>query len=298
MKLLHNKKVGALLRCFSTNPELVERTVSLALASIERMLSVHVDKMQFVSRIEVLVPMDPAYAEMDCDQTAPRLRTAIKEAGWKNVFVSEVRHGDIFCSILNYGMWRLSSAGCAKALILSKEAEQYFAPEAAEDLVISAEKGARVSGIALKELTESIMQGRIANTFAMWDIPSLMQVSLFDLRNAKPAKEAANKDRSEAWHSGKCFWVYDRAGVEEIIPLIRLIRMFGPCIAPILPRGAGVKVWQAPDPIIDPEGYVRHENKLGTKFVRQSYFASLEHADLSFLQGGVMPDYRHLNYIK
>lgn len=298
MSLLHTKKVGALLRCFALKPELVENAVALTMASIERMRSVQVNGRPFISRIEVLVPMDESYAEKDCGETIPRLREAIAAAGYTNVKVWPVQYGDLFVGLLNFGVVKLLRAGCDYGVILSKEAEAYFTPEAAEDLVKAAEAGALVAGIAINELTESIMQGRIANTFAMWHLESLGQACNFDYRNAKSKKEAAVKARAEAWDSAKKFWQYDLAGVEEIIPLIRLVRTFGPCIAPILPRGEGVKVWKAPDPQSDPDGYTRHVNKLGTKFVRQSHFADLEHTNLSFLQGGVMEVYGHPEYIK
>lgn len=295
MSLLHTKNVGALLRCFARESGLVDNAVKLALASVERMLSVQVGDRTFVSRIEILIPTDPDYAEKDCGETAGKLRTAIAERNWKGVFVSEVRHGDIFVGLLNYGMAKLLRAGCDYGIVLSKETEAYFTTEAAEDLVQAAEAGALVIPLAITELTESIMRGRAANTFSMWHLMSLIQVGGFDLRSAKPKKEASIKSRAEAWESGKLFYTYDNAGVEEIIPLIRLIRTFGPCIAPILPRGDGVKIWQAPDPQQDPEGYLRHVNKMGTKFVRQSYFAVSEHTDpeMSYLKGGVMVAYQH-----
>lgn len=301
MSLLHSKNVGAILRCYQGKPELVDNAVTLALASVDRMLSVQVGNRPFISRVEILIPMDEGYAEKDCGETAGKLRKAIAERSWKGVvFVSEVRHGDIFVGLLNYGTAKLLRAGCDYGVILSKEAEAYFTTEAAEDLVHAAEAGALAMGLAITELTQSIMQGRIANTFAMWHLMSLMQVGGFDLRSAKPKKEAPIKSRAEAWDQGKLFYAYDNAGVEEIVPLIRLTRTFGPCVAPIFPRGDGVKVWKAPDPVTDPDGYVRHVNKMGTKFIRQSYYAVSEHTDpeLSFLKGGVMESYRHADYIK
>ncbi len=299
--LLHSKKVGALLRCFTPEgkgPEVLEKNVSNALASVRKMQSMTVAGIRFISRVEILVPTDAAFAEKDCGQTAERLREALKNEGIENVYVSEVSYGDIFVTILNYGVGRLLRAGCDYGLIFSKEAEEYFTTESAEDLVKAAEDGALVAGIALNELTESIMQGRIANTFAMWHLMSLVQVGIFDYRNAKPKKDAAIVHRAQAWDIEKNFWHYDLAGVEEIIPMIRLVRTFGPCLAPILPRGDGVKVWKAPDPKVDLEGYQRHLNKLQTKFVRQNYFATVEDADLSVLTGGVMSHYHDSDYIK
>lgn len=296
--LLNTKKIGALVRCFARESGLVNNAVELALSSVERMLSVKIQNWAFVSRVEILVPADPDYAEKDCGETAAKLREAITKRSWKGVFVSEVKHGDIFVGLLNYGMAKLLRGGCDYGIVLSKEAESYFTTEVAKDLLQAAEAGALVAGLAINEFTESIMQGRIANTFSMWHLMSLVQVGCFDLRNGKSKKDTPIKSRAEAWGSGKGHWNYDLAGVEEIIPLTRLMRTFGPCIAPILPRGDNVLVWKTPDPSKDPEGYERHINKLGTKFVRQHHFADQEHADLSFLQGAVMPAYRHPDYIK
>lgn len=293
MAFLHTKKVGALSRCFAREPGQVEKGVASAIASIERMLSVTVGDRRFVSRVEVLVPRDESYVECDCGETAPKLRAIIAERGWKNVYVNEVRFGDLFVGILNYGLAKLLRGGCDFGVILSKEAEAYFNAEAAEDLVTAAENGALVAGLAITELTQSIMEGRIANTFAMWDLEALAQVGFFNATSAKSKKDAAIVHRAQAWDSAKQFWNYELAGVEEIVPLIRLVRTFGSCIAPILPRGDGVKIWKAPDPATDPEGYTRHVNKLGTKSVRHSHFADQEHTDLSFIKGGVMEAYQH-----
>jgi len=294
MSFLDSKKVGALLRCFARDVTQVDRVVELTLASIDRMTSVSVDGKPFVTHIEVLVPVDPSYDERDVGLTAPALRSAITQKGWKNVHVNEVKHGDIFVGLLNYGVGKLLRTGCDYGIVLSKEAESYFTETAARDLIAAAETGARVCGLALQELSESIHQGRIVNTFAMWHLLSLVQVGAFDHRSAKPKRDASIKSRAEAWDSARQFYAYDNAGVEEIIPIIRLVRTFGPCIAPLSPRGDNQQVWTAPDPTLDPEGYVRHVNKLGTKFIRQSYFATCESIDpeMTFIEGGVLEQYR------
>ena len=87
---------------------------------------------------------------------------------------------------------------------------------------------------------------------------------------------------------------YQLAGVEEIIPLARLVETFGPCIAPIVPRGAGVQRYKVPDPVRDPELWRRHVAKMGTKYERQVALLSQIGKDLSFLKGGVMPTYRRI----
>lgn len=183
---LAHKKVGALLRCYAFEPKLVENAVTLTVASVERMLSVQVGGYQFVSRVEILVPIDPAYAEKDCGLTAPKLREVIKARGWRNVLVTEVENGDLFCVVLNRGVGNLMRSGCSYMTILSKEAESYFTPETVEDIVEALSKKALVVPVAFADLTESVMQGQAANTFCTWDLDALSQVGNFDLRAAKP----------------------------------------------------------------------------------------------------------------
>lgn len=296
MNLQETKRIGALLRCFAMKDELVPNAVTQTMSSVERMQSIAVGGRRVISRIEILVPSDPSYVECDCGMTVRALRKEIDARGLKDVFVNKVKYGDLFVGILNYGVGKLLRAGCDYGLILSKEAESYYTQETVEDLLLALENGARVAGVAINELTESIMQGRIANTFAVWHLMSLVQKGIFDERNAKVSRDAPITSRAQSWDAEKQFWHYDLAGVEEIIPLIKIVRTFGACIAPILPRGEGISTWNAPDPVTDPEGYIRHLNKLGTKFVRQSHFASEVNADLPFIKGGVMEKYRHPEY--
>lgn len=297
MSLLHTKKIGALLRVFAKKPELVAGAIEQTLALAEKFATIAVDGQPIVRRIEVLVPRDESYADVDCGETAAALRAAIESLDWANgrVFVSEVRHGDLFCGILNYGMARLLRAGCDYGIVASKEAGSYFNQETAETMVRAAEAGARAIGLAITELEQSIMEGRIANTMAMWHIESLMQVGGFDLKSAKPKKNNLTAHKVQAWDKSReePLWAYDLAGVEEIIPLVRLVQTFGPCIATLLPQGEGVQRYVVPDPVTNRAGYERHLNKMGTKRERQTYFANSEDADLTFLKGGVMEQYRH-----
>lgn len=297
MSLLHTKKIGALLRVFAKKPEFVAGAIEQTLALAEKFATITVDGQPVVRRIEVLVPRDESYADVDCGETASALRTAIDTLSWAKgrVFVSEVRHGDLFCGILNYGMARLLRAGCDYGIVASKEAGSYFNQETAEAMVTAAASGARAIGLAITELEQSIMEGRIANTMGMWHIESLMQVGGFDLRSAKPKKNNVIIHRVQAWDKSRDepSWAYDLAGVEEIIPLVRLVQTFGPCIAPILPQGAGAQRYIVPNPVDDRAGYERHVNKMGTKRERQTYFANSEGADLTYLKGGVMATYQH-----
>lgn len=294
--LLDNKKIGALLRVFAKKPELVLGAVEQTLELAQKLAAVMVSGRRMIRHIEILIPMDKRYADVDCGVTASALRKALALCDWADgcVFVSEVRVGDIFCGVLNYGMSALAAKGCAYGIVASKEAGSYFNTETAAVMVKAATDGALAIGVALSELSESIMQGRIANTMAMWEIPSLQQFGGFDLRSAKPKKDNVIIHKVQAWDKSRetPFWEYDLAGVEEIISLCRLVDMFGPCIAPVLPQGEGVQHYIIPNPTTDRAGYERHLNKMGTKRERQTFFANSVGADLTFLMGGVMEGYR------
>jgi hypothetical protein len=298
--LLDNKKVGALLRVFAKEPKLVAGAVEQTLDLAKKLATVEVVGKKMVSHVQILIPRDERYADVDCGETADALRKALRFDDWAHgrVFVAEVQKGDIFCGVLNLGMSLLAEQKCAYGIVASKEAGSYFNGDTAATMVKAAEDGALAIGIAISELTESVMQGRIANTLGMWEIRSLQQVGGFDLKSAKPKKDAVISHKVRAWNDSREVpsWSYDLAGVEEIIPLCRLVDTFGECIAPILPQGEGVQQYIVPDLATDPAGYMRHLNKMGTKRERQTYFANSEDADLSFIAGGVLPAYRTQPY--
>ena len=286
--------IGLILRVFSPRPDLIESNVASVKSAVDRALTGAPFR-----RVDILISADSRFGDSDCGGTAFALRRTFGQArpGYRSVFVSEVTKGDIYCGLLNYGIATQVRHGVDYSVILSSGVQSYATPETFGAMGEAAGNGARVIGVVVDELSESIRAGRIANTFAMWHNVSLMAVGGFDLRAAKPRKDDRlarylrgwSREQKEKDGNGEVF--YNFAGVEEIIPLVRLIDTYGPCIAPIVPQGA-VKQWVTPDPVSNPEGYARHLKKLGTKFERQAAFAAMERVDLSFLKGGVMPEYR------
>ena len=275
--------VGLVLRTFATKSDLIPERVKQVKAFVEKAVET-----RLINRIDVLVWADKRYEGCDCGGTAEAMRRALVS----NTVVSEVSSSDIFCGLLNYGVALQLRHGIDYSIIASSEAVPYFSAENLENMLAAAGKGALSVGLAITELTESILEGRIANTFAMWHNASLVQVGGFDLVAAKPLRgELAAYLRGWTEKDGGREVFYHRAGVEEIIPLIRLVDTFGPCIAPIRPVGEGVS-YIVPDPRVDRTGYERHLQKMGTKRERQTAFAASIGADLSYLKGGVMPDYR------
>jgi hypothetical protein len=296
--LLDRKRVGVVIRSFAAKPELVKKKVSDVTSAVERVLAVEISGKKAICRVGIVVPMDQRFGDCDCGETASALRIALAPYR-KKVIVSEISHGDIYCTALNHAIGLQMEDRISYSIILSTSVRSYFNAPTLEKMFEAAEKGARVVGVALEELTDSIREGLIANTFAMWHLPSLSDVGLFDFRAAKPLKNGNFrtpefvgwvKPTTPTVETGE--YRYHLAGVEEIIPLVRLGFLFGQCIAPILPQGEGVKQWIAPDPTVDPEGFLRHVNKMGTKRERQSKMAAMENADLSYISGKVMLEYK------
>ncbi len=288
-QFLSEKVVGLILRVYASKEEDVPNRIKMIKDAIAATRKMVVDGIQVIRRIDVLVWADKNYKDSDCGKTAPALREALKEE--KGVFISEIEHADIFCSILNYGIMHQIRKGVDYSIIASAEAFSYMTPETMSAMVDAACAGAKAIPVAITELTQSILEGRGANTFMMWHNESLGTVGLFDLKAAKP-----NDDRTahymKGWSHEKGDVYYQLAGVEEVIPLARMIQTFGPCIAPIIPSGEGVKAYIVPDPATQPELWLRHISKMGTKFERQSAHLASIGFDPSYIKGGMMPGYR------
>lgn len=290
---LSRKKVGLILRVFATKESEIPDRIKMIANMINRANSINLLNRQVISRIDILVWADPKYAgQSDCGKTTEELRIAFPRSQDSNVFISEVKHGDLFCGILNYGIALQSRAGIDYSIIASHEAYSYLNAETISEMVMAANNGSLAIGVAINELTQSVLEGRLANTFCMWHNISLLTVGGFDLRAAKPV----NNDLAtiiRGYHEKKGEVSYQLAGVEEVIPLARLTETFGACLAPILPQGEGVQKYQTPNPAKDYDLWLRHVSKMGTKLERQSALLAMIGFDLSYLIGGVMENYRN-----
>jgi len=257
-----SKKIGLLLRSYAKTTEDVPGVVSRALKSIEHACSLR-DKNgeRIFSRVAVIVPRDH-----DCGHTRWEIVRALPISElFQPALIRDVP-GHHSCGALNEGIVILDSFNIDYAVIISNKAIKALTVPVVEAIIEAFAKGAKVVGVAVDELQEFVLEGRIQNTFAGWDVRALREVGGFD----------------------------SLAGVEEVIPLARLVETFGPCVAPIEPRGAGVQRYKVPDPIREPELWRRHVAKMGTKYERQVALLSQIGKDLSFLKGGVMPTYRRI----
>jgi hypothetical protein len=286
MTWLHTRRnVGLVLRTFSGSPSQVEKNVLQTAHAAKTALDLMIGGRHVFKTIHILVAGDKSRIDHDCGESAPRLRTLFD--GQSPVEVHEIANGDLYCGLLNFGITSLIRENCDYVAVLSHGASQYLTPENVSALFHAFEEnGAKAAGLAIEELQSSILEGRLANTFALWDAVALMSVGGFDLRAAQPKVT----DRTAPYLRGNGSELYyPLAGVEEAIPLKRLIDEFGKCIAPIMPHGTAR--WEAPDKVSDPEGRARHDKKMGTKFERQCALLASVGADLSYLRYGVLDQY-------
>lgn len=256
---------------------------------IDAALAAKVDGHQFIKQIDVLVwaNQEDFPGVSDCGGLAKELKSHFM--GKSHVRIHNVTKGDLFCSILNYGVLKQIRAGCDYSLIASAEANPYWNSDIPEMMIQAICDGALAVGVAINELTQSVLEGRIANTLAMWENTSLMMVGGFDLGAAKP-KDDRHAHYMKGVDTDGNTRFYHLGGVEEMVPLARLVDTFGPCIAPIQSNNSTLR-YIMPDPRKDLELFERHMSKFGTKTERQTAHLVRINRDVSHIKGGVMDGY-------
>lgn len=249
------KKIGLLLRSYAKKEEDVPSVVERALKSIE-----HASKLRdrsyrtLFSSILVLVPRD-----YDCGLTADLIREQIARRDFSTRVMVAKTDGHHSCGTLNSGINFLESReNLDYAVIISNKAIEALTTDAMEAMIEAFDHGAKVVGVAVDELQDVVLEGRIQNTFAGWDVKALCEVGGFD----------------------------SEKGVEEIAPTVRLVRQYGPCIAVLNPNEK---------PALDirktADGDARHKEVMTTKIARQLEEAQRVGADFSFIKSGIMPGY-------
>ena len=282
---LGNNKFGLIVRTFSDS-EGVQKRVGLVKDLVEKALKIKAEGGNVFSRIDILVWADPGFKESDCGQTAEALKKVVLS---KNVFIHNVEQGDLFCSLLNQGVSIQTKKGIDYSTIISPEAIDYFNSETVGEMIKAVRKGSLATGVAINELTDSVIEGRLANTFAMWKNEALQTVGGFDFLAAKP-RDDKSAFCLKSWSEDNGFTSYSLAGVEEVIPLARMIELYGPCIAPVCPCGKGVKKYK-----VSEGQQKRQETKMISKTERQEALLDKTGFKLSFLKGGVMKEYQQIS---
>lgn len=293
-KLLERNRVGALIRIFAATPEEVAMQIDSAMIALRKLLALKTGARKTFARVDFLVSSDPDFDDSDCGETAPKLRELVHtEFPDAPINVYEIKKGDIYTMLLNYGIAIQLEDRVPYSLILSHREHEHIVEENIHALFAAMHNKARVAGLVLPEIEDTIGKGRIANTFAIWHNKSLLTVGGFDLRAGKPLKQEVDQtntitgfsDRyAERYGDGSI--QYLAAGCEEIIPLLRMKKYFGPCIALVNP--VDTSVTPAYDEILTEDWNKRHYAKLATKDGRQRYMADLTGLDIGTLAEGLL----------
>lgn len=291
-KLLERNRVGVLLRMFARDKASIDPQITSLFHAIDRLLEINDAGIRVFARIDVLVSSDQNYADSDCGESAERIRERVAtHYPGKNIYVSEIKKGDIYAMLLNYGVANQMEDRISFSFTISHALSSYITKEHIYAMLHAMYQKARVAGLVIDELAALTEKGRVANTFALWHNKSLVTVGAFDLRAARPERHMEHVHRVKGWSEVKAKRHGDgdvefvRAGCEEIIPLLRMVKFFGPSIAIVKPGKAGV--WREPDAVHEHESYHRHLAKLATKEIRQQHMAKLLDEDLSLLEEGV-----------
>jgi hypothetical protein len=293
-KLLERNRVGALMRIFATTSEEVEMQTGSAMTALHKLLTHKTGDHNSFARIDFLVSSDPNFEDSDCGETATILRNRIQsELPGAPVNVFEIKKGDIYAMLLNYGVAIQLEDRIPYSLILSHREHAHITSDNIHALLAAMHNKARVAGLILPEVAETVRKGRIANTFAIWHNKSLVTVGGFDLRAGKPMIHEANKTKiftsvntQFVERSGHETLTFHAAGCEEIIPLLRFNKFFGPSIRLVTPENP--ESIPALGNIFTDKSYRRHHAKLATKDARQAYMAEIAGFDIDELRTALM----------
>lgn len=245
-----SRTYGVLLRVYTPKADEVVGRVERAVAHVRHIQTVQ-EAFPALKRIILIVPRD-----YDCGHTAAALAVALPELAHD---VLEVP-GHHSREVLNVGIEKLGVMTMSRALIISGKAMSYLTPAVMWGIDQAFEDEALVAGLAVDELRDVVLSGRIQNTFAAWDIDALVGIGGFD----------------------------SRTGVEEIAPIARLVKEYGKCIAPLSPPSGTLDIAESDT------ARARHAEVMSTKLSRQ--LAECERVGSSFdeIRSGILSGYQRL----
>lgn len=244
-----SRTYGVLLRVYTPKADEVAGRVERAVAHVRHFQAVQ-EEFPALKRIMLLVPSD-----YDCGYTAAALEVTLPELAHD---VLEVP-GHHSCEVLNEGVGQLEFTD-SNALIVSGKAMSYLTPAVMHGIDQAFADGALVAGLAIDELRDVVLSGRLQNTFAVWHIDALRGIGGFD----------------------------SRTGVEEVAPLARLVKEYGKCIAPLDVAGGTLDIAESDT------ARARHAEVMSTKLSRQ--LAECERVGSSFdeIRSGILSGYQRL----
>ncbi len=247
-------KIGLLLRSYAKESSDAEDVAKRAIKSVKNAYHLFDESGNHIfEQIVVLVPRD-----YDCGDTALLIREKLLQERLTDRTVVSSPQGHHSCGVLNAGIEILESEGVGYAVIISNKAIAALNHSVMRAIAAAFEEGAKVVGVAVDELQDVVIAGRVQNTFAAWDIQTLIDVGGFDSEN----------------------------GEEEIAPSIQLVRKYGQCIAALVPSEVIVL-----DIRKSPDGVARHHEVMTTKATRQHSAADRLGTNFMFIQNGIMPGY-------
>lgn len=280
MKTIERDPVGIIFRTFASKEAQLEERVNLLEQAIEKSLNLSFKDRPIFRFVDILVPSNPNFPSVDCGLMVEALKQ--RWGSERRVRIHKTM-GDLFCGTLNAGVSIQMESGLRYSLIASPDAHEYITNENVMGMLIKADGGAKVVGLAINELRESIWQGKIANTFCLWHNRSLLTVGGFNLLSAEPENEKRSHYLEGADKDGKPQY-YKINGVEEVIPAALLVKTFGKCIAVVNPENADQKY----KVVTDPEIQKRHVAKMATKEIRQNELLSMLGLHPSILENGII----------
>jgi hypothetical protein len=235
---------GIMVRVYTPEADEVSGRVERAVTHARQILAVS-EEFPALRRVMFLIPIDH-----DCGETYSALRTRVLEEELNGLVEVYALPGYHSCEVLNQGLLELSM-GTSHALIVSGKALSYLTAPVLATIDNAFKSGAKV---AVDQLRDIVLEGRIQNTFAAWDIDALLGVGGFDCK----------------------------LDVEEMAPLIRLARKFGPCIAPVN-IGPG-----ALDLHPSSEAQARHTHVMAEKLGRQEAECKRLGSSFDFIRESVL----------
>lgn len=243
------------MRSYAKTPEDVAGVVARAQKSIAHANSLYYpDGEAIFQAIVVLVPRD-----YDCGETYRALPKEINlfEDCDVSTLVQEAS-GHHSCGALNVGITILDLSSFDYAVIISNKAIEALTTDTMVAMLEAFDKGAKVVGVAVDELQDVVLGGRVQNTFAGWDIKALRDVGGFDSETT----------------------------VEEIAPSVRLICEHGPCIAILNPKlKPTLNIRQTA------EARLHHDEIISKKLGLQQIELDRMEADFSFIRSGILAGY-------
>lgn len=227
--MFYDLKMGALVRSFAKSNTQVTEVVARAVATAAKLRNLKFGDSYIFADILFVVPTD-----FDCGKTAEALRKEFTAPGYYRVRVLETK-GHHSCGALNKGVHKLKTLGMQYVVILSNKAVDYVDGTTMDKVENALGKGMDVVGVSIPGLSD-IAENPIQNTFAAWNIGTLLSVGGFDCET----------------------------GVEEVAPIVHIMQKSGTTVGLIKgQRDAKLNIRQSAD------GQARHEEVKNTKQLRQ-----------------------------